>query len=112
MLSDDDFKRNFYRMQSRVHDVAISKGFWEIPRNDGELIMLMVTELCEAFEALRDGDIQDDKIPDFRGIEAELADTVIRIMDYAQERCLRLPEAILAKIEMNKTREHMHGKKF
>jgi hypothetical protein len=33
-------------------------------------------------------------------------------MDYAAKRKLRIPEAILAKMEFNKTRPLKHGKKF
>ena len=101
----------FNEIASGVHETAKEKGFWDKPRNDGECLMLMVTELCEGFEALRNNDAMDDKIPEFKGIEAELADEIIRIMDYAVGKKLRVVEALIAKMKMNKTREHMHGNK-
>ena len=96
-----------------VHSTAISKGWWNNPRNDAELLMLIVTELAEACEALRHGNPPDDKIPEFSGVEAELADACIRIFDMAEARGYRLGEAICAKAKMNEGRPAMHGgKKF
>jgi NTP pyrophosphatase (non-canonical NTP hydrolase) len=45
-------------------------------------------------------------------VEEELADVVIRIMDYAFGHDFDVAGAILAKIEYNKSREFMHGKAF
>lgn len=72
----------------------------------------MHSELSEALEALRHGNPMDDHIPEFTGVEAELADVVIRVMDYACSRNLRLGEAIVAKMAYNTTRENKHGKLF
>jgi hypothetical protein len=38
-------------------------------------------------------------IPEFNTLEEELADNIIRTMNYAQSKHLRLPEVLLAKIE-------------
>lgn len=51
-------------------------------RNKGELLMLMVSEIAEAMEGER-RDLMDDKLPHRKMAEVELADTLIRIFDYA-----------------------------
>lgn len=110
-----EFVESFYDQMEIVHQWAHDKGFWEDGvenRNDSEMLMLAVTELAEAVEALRHGDPPDDKIPDFSGAEAEIADCVIRLMDQCAARGWRLPEAIEAKHRYNMTRPRKHGKKF
>jgi len=105
------FAEYFRWISSKVHRIAVEHGWWDKPRNDGEAIALMHSELSEALEAQRHGDPPDDKIPDFTGQEAELADVIIRIMDYAHARKLRVGQAVIAKIKYNETREYKHGGK-
>lgn len=94
-----------------VNETAKAKGWWDAERNDGEIIALMHSELSEALEALRHGNQPDSHIPEFVGTEAEMADVVIRIMDYGKARGLRIAEAIEAKMAYNANRERMHGGK-
>lgn len=105
------FVTEFNRLAGQVHQIAVDHGWWDEPRNDGEILMLMVTELAEACEALRHGNPPDDKIPEFTGVEAELADVIIRAMDYAVAKKLRLGEAVIAKMQFNASRPHKHGGK-
>ena len=105
------FKDVYNTKAKEIHETARDKGWWDKERNDGELIALMHSELSEALEALRHGNPPDDHIPEFTGIEAEMADVIIRIMDFGVARNLRIAEALEAKIEYNKTRAHRHGGK-
>lgn len=117
------FIKEFKRVQNRMYKISAEHGFhdndystfFETERNAqlAQRLMLTVSELGEALEAVRHNNPPDSHIPKFTGLEAELADAVIRIMDLAETANCRLAEAIIAKATYNNKRPKMHGgKKF
>lgn len=103
------------------HETARDKGWWdeekdgEADRGPGTMIMLMVTELAEAFEEYRNGReiteiwYREDGKPE--GVPTEFADVLIRIADYCGKHNIPLARATREKLAFNKTRSHRHGGK-
>lgn len=106
------FCEHFEGFLRAVHENAKAKGFWDGERNAGEAIALMHSELSEALEALRQGNPSSEKIPPYTQLEEELADVVIRVLDFAGGHGLDLAGAIIAKHAYNAHRPRLHGKKF
>ncbi len=101
----------FNMLGEKVHIQACKSGWWDKPRTFGDIVANIHGEISEGWEYYRKGNGPSDHIPEFTGLEEELADTIIRILDYAASEQLRLPEAILAKMEFNATRPYRHGNK-
>lgn len=116
------------------------KGFFDLPLNVGEQLMLIVSEAAEAMEDVRkgpmdlvfvdyDGTLESRQITDaelaavrpgihkdalFRkpcGFPSELADIVIRVATLSARMGIDLERAIQEKLRYNRTRPHLHGGK-
>lgn len=75
-----------------------------LDRNKGELLALIHSEISECMEGERKG-IMDDKLPHRRMAEVEMADAVIRILDYAGAYNFDLDGAIAEKRAYNAIRK-------
>lgn len=109
------FTTGWEALAKPTYEIGVAAGFYKEPFNDAEKIALMHSELSEALEGLRRGPfpgLSDDKLPHRPMVEVELADTVIRIMNYATHRGLDVAGAIVEKIAYNRTRaDHQSGEK-
>lgn len=130
---------NINDFAKEVHENAKAHGWWEEPRSFGEIIALCHSELSEALEEYRERRPKvwrhcdlDEKIvcgegeyyhtvhcctscghrgekPE--GIAVELADCIIRILDYCGHEGIDIEEALRIKHEYNKGRPYRHGGK-
>lgn len=109
-LNDNKMIYNINMLRDKCFQNALDAGWHTdletgelIERNKAEMLMLIVSEVAEAMEGVRK-DLKDDHLPERNMEEVELADTVIRIMDYAGRWGLDIGGAIIEKLEYNKNR--------
>lgn len=106
------FIKYYNFIEADAHKNSVDHGFWEGEQNEAEKLCLMHSELSEALESLRKGNPPDKHLPQYKNIEVELADLIIRVMDLSGAKGYRVAEAVVDKMSFNRNRPHKHGKKF
>lgn len=106
----------FKGIAQMVHLNAVDKGFWEEKPSVDRQVALIHGDVSELHEQYRKGkgvlETYIDEKGKLQGIPSELADIVIRCMDWAEGYGIDLEQAILDKHKFNLTRPRLHGKKF
>jgi NTP pyrophosphatase (non-canonical NTP hydrolase) len=103
---------NLTELQKEIFEINRANGWHEDERRPLEYHALITSEVAEATECVRSGEDEywfRDTKPE--GEAYEIADVIIRCLDYAESREWNMSELIKAKLEYNKTRGHRHGNK-
>jgi hypothetical protein len=127
-------------LQQTCGDTAASKGFHDDRPHphgiygphtlrdwQGNKLLLIVSEVIEAHDEIRNGRAADETyyptLPPVgeevghalhkpEGVPSEIADAVIRCFDFAYTEGFDLAGIIAEKLVYNASRERLHGKKF
>lgn len=132
---------NLNALAKEIHENAVAHGWWEGERNFAEIVALCHSELSEALEedragrpmvwygchALKQTDLMCEpegpncqnnwrecelRIKKPEGIAVEMADCLIRILDWFGKERLDVEQIVRDKHEYNKNRPYKHGKRF
>lgn len=96
-------------LMTMCHEVNVRNGWWDNVTLSEDVVYkiqklgLVHSEVSEAIEGVRKGKM-DKHLPGFSEETVELADAMIRILDYAEFYNLHLAEALIQKLQYNISR--------
>lgn len=94
---------NLNKLAKHCYNEAKQAGWHDTPREDGTMLALIHSEISEALEGLRKNQM-DDHLLHRPMAEVELADALIRILDFAGMKGYDLGGAVREKLDYNRTR--------
>lgn len=118
MISWEAFVKSVNEAKVKIYEDNVAKGFWETQRTPLEVYALVHSEISEAVEDVRSGAaawyFKDDGNGQQKpcGELSEVADAIIRLLDYSGHKGWDIGGAIVKKLEYNRTRPYKHGKKL
>lgn len=118
-------------LAQQIHQNNIEKGFYEKPKNIGEMLCLIHSEVSEALEADRKDKycsktdmvemnnrkteeiFINEYVLNVKGtFEEEMADIIIRVLDMCAFKGIDIEQHVVAKMRANRNRIKYHGKKY
>lgn len=118
-------------LRDAAYENAVAHGFHNRPQTVGEAMALIHSEVTEAFEAYREGGSLSAHLYNMAGdmettisasssgrlykpigVVSELADIIIRVLDFSGKHNIDIERAVKEKMTFNITRPHMHGGKL
>lgn len=116
MLDVDELDHQLKELQGVVYDINFKNGWFDTSRTVLEDLMLIVTEVAEAAEEYREGNIKIGTTFDEKGkplgFASEIADILIRLLDLCERHEIDLVKETIQKLDYNRTRGHRHGGKL
>lgn len=97
---------NIKNLATRIYESNKEAGWHDSPRYALEMHMLIVTEVAEASECVRNKEPEVWHTEEGKpcGEAIEMADVLIRTLDYMQSRGWNIEQLLLEKLAYNKTR--------
>lgn len=123
MTADGPAFQSIRRVQHLIYSTNKANGWHDKARPPAEALLLIVTEIAEVYEEIRDDRKPGIHMEESRysysgspadkpvGIDIELADIFIRLLGVAEEWGIDLAFAIHLKMQYNTTRSYRHGGK-